>query len=234
MADTTLSEDPPRRHALAGRKQSAEHIAKRMSATARAKASWSPEQYATWYAANSAANRINGQKPEVRAANARKKVGSTPWTKGNRWQDKFSPEEVRAITAKRARDRRAKSPKRKLNERIRALVGHSLRGNKGGRSWEALVGYTFEQLQKRLTRTMPAGYSWADIGELHVDHIIPVSAFNFTTSEDIDFKRCWALSNLQLLPKADNLKKKATLKRPFQPSLSLYPLSPSAASGSGG
>ncbi|GAI73524.1 unnamed protein product, partial [marine sediment metagenome] len=36
--------------------------------------------------------------------------------------------------------------------------------------------------------------------DLHIDHIIPKSAFNFTKPEHTDFKRCWALDNLRLLP----------------------------------
>lgn len=68
---------------------------------------------------------------------------------------------------------------------------------------------------------MPKGYTWADFmaGRLHIDHKVPLAAFNFTTSEDLDFKRAWALSNLQLLPEADNIAKSDSLDGPFQPSL---------------
>ncbi len=227
MADATLPEDLPVRHPNAGRKQSAEHIAKRVAATARTKVEeWSAEKNATFRArvsANTAARRPDVRKRNSDAQLATYRNGRVAWNKGNRWQDNFSPEEVRAIGAKRARDRRAKSPKRKLHERITARVRQSLRGDKYRRSWEDLVGYSLDDLQKRLARTMPPGYGWADLGRLHIDHIIPVSAFNFATAEDIDFRRCWALSNLQLLPASENLEKKATLKRPFQPSLSLHP-----------
>jgi hypothetical protein len=49
----------------------------------------------------------------------------------------------------------------------------------------------------------------------------PITAFNFNTPEDIDFKRCWALSNLQPLWARDNLSKQNKLIKPFQPSLLL-------------
>lgn len=223
MADEAIPPSAAHRHPLAGRRQSAEHVAKRVAAVALIKANWTPEKYATWYVTNAAANRANGQKPEVRARNAQKKIGSTPRNKGNRWQAKLTPEEVRAITARRARERRARSPKRRLHERISARVRQSLRGDKYRRSWEALVGYTLAELHWHLDRTMPAGFTWDDFaaGDLHVDHIIPVAAFNFTKAEDIDFKRCWALSNLRLLPAQENLAKKATLSAPFQPSLAI-------------
>jgi len=52
----------------------------------------------------------------------------------------------------------------------------------------------------------------------HIDHIIPVSAFNFTKPEHIDFNKCWALSNLQPLWAEENLSKHKKLKEAFQPS----------------
>ncbi len=108
-----------------------------------------------------------------------------------------------------------------LNEKIRILINHSLKGNKAGQRWESLVGYILTDLIIRLKKTMPVGYTWQDFltGELHIDHIIPISAFNFTKPEHIDFKRCWALNNLRLLPARENLIKNAKLDRPFQPAL---------------
>ncbi len=68
---------------------------------------------------------------------------------------------------------------------------------------------------------MPDGYTWDDFlsGALHIDHETPVAVFNFTSPSDYDFKRCWALTNLRLLPALENLKKGAKLRIPFQPSL---------------
>ncbi|GAG78004.1 unnamed protein product, partial [marine sediment metagenome] len=58
-------------------------------------------------------------------------------------------------------------------------------------------------------------------GEIHIDHKIPVSVFNFSKAEHMDFKKCWALKNLQPLWAIDNQTKNAKLKRPFQPSLQI-------------
>lgn len=204
--------------ALRGRPQTAEHVRRRVAATAAERATWSLEKESLWrsrVSANNAAGR-----PEIRARNAAAHIGKTPWNKGNRWQDKLTPDEVRAIAAARARARRAKNPKRKVHERMSARIWHALRG-KGGRGWESLVGYTTDQLMRRLHQTMPSGYGWDDFlaGKLEIDHIIPVAAFNFTAPGDIDFGRCWALSNLRLLPALENMKKGATLTAPFQPAL---------------
>jgi hypothetical protein len=108
-----------------------------------------------------------------------------------------------------------------LNARMKASVRLALKGTKKGRKWEDLVGYAVIDLKKHLEKTMPKNFTWEDYlqGKLHIDHKIPISVFNFEKPEDIDFKKCWALKNLQLLPRLDNLKKGATINQPFQPSL---------------
>ena len=108
-----------------------------------------------------------------------------------------------------------------LNCKMSTAIGLSIKGNKNGRHWETLVGYTLDDLVKRLKKTMPEGYCWEDYinGRLHLDHKIPISVFNFEKPEHINFKRCWALKNLQLLPARENLIKSNKIKKPFQLSL---------------
>ena len=110
-----------------------------------------------------------------------------------------------------------------LNEKIKNAVGKALKGNKNGRHWEDLVGYTLKDLIKRLKLTIPEGYNWQDCieGRLHLEHKIPISVFNFTKAEHIDFKNCWDLNNLRLLPARENLIKSNKLAKPFQPALCL-------------
>ena len=113
--------------------------------------------------------------------------------------------------------------KYKLNKAIRYQINFSLKGNKEGKRWEDLVGYSVSDLIKHLQKTMPKGYNWNDYleGKLHIDHIVPISVFNYTDYKHIDFKRCWSLSNLQLLPARENLIKNAKLYKPFQPALKI-------------
>ena len=110
-----------------------------------------------------------------------------------------------------------------LNCRMTNAIYDTLKRNKNGRHWGSLVDYTLTDLIKRLEQTMPEGYTWRDYlkGKLQIDHIIPKNAFNFTKPEHIDFKRCWALSNLRLLPARENLIKRAKLDKPFQPALQI-------------
>ena len=124
---------------------------------------------------------------------------------------------------KYTKNKRKTDLKYNLNRRIGNAIWWILKNNKNGRHWEDLVGYTTDDLIKRLLKTMPSGYDWDDLlrGKLHIDHIIPISAFNFTDTRHIDFKRCWALNNLRLLPAKENLIKGSKLIRPFQPALKI-------------
>ena len=114
------------------------------------------------------------------------------------------------------------NPKIKLHHRISERIRKSLKGAKGGRHWEVLVDYTLLELKKHLEKQFLDGMTWENYGPVwHVDHRIPIDAHNFTKSEHEDFKRCWALKNLQPMWAKDNLMKKNKLTKPFQPSLIL-------------
>ena len=108
-----------------------------------------------------------------------------------------------------------------LSHKMGVLINLSLKNGKQGRSWRDFVDYDLKDLERHLKRTMPNGYEWNDYldGKLEIDHVIPRSAFNYTSPEDIDFARCWGLKNLQLLTKKENRKKWNRLDVPFQPSL---------------
>lgn len=211
-------------HALAGKRQSPEHVKKRTEAMMAARASWTEDQKRAY------AKKVSELNLKRNAAEKLKKfqmqVGSTPWNKGNNWKDGVSPEQVRAVIAERARKRRANSQKLKINDRISSLIRQNLKlkgGNKQGRSWPTFLPYDYETLVAHLKSTIPSGYAWGDYltGALQLDHIIPTSVHNFQSVDDIDFQKCWSLSNLQLLPASVNNCKKDKLFEPFQPSLAL-------------
>lgn len=70
-------------------------------------------------------------------------------------------------------------------------------------------GYTVEQLRSHLERQFKRGMNWARFasGEIHIDHIIPLSAFDLKDSAE--FRAAWALSNLRPLWARDNQRKAA-------------------------
>ncbi len=119
-----------------------------------------------------------------------------------------------------------KIPKNKLNKNIGTSIGISLKGNKGGCHWETLVGYKLDDLKYHLQKKFLPGMNWGNYGMWHIDHIIPISAFNFEGPEDIDFKRCWSLKNLRPLWATENIKKHAKLNSSFQPSLRIGEIKP--------
>ncbi len=128
--------------------------------------------------------------------------------------------EKRKLQGRKAAVKRLSMPKGRLNNAIRSAIRRSLHGVKAGRKWEILVGYTIDQLKKHLERQFTLEMTWENYGPFwHVDHKIPISAFNFEKPEDIDFKHCWGLKNLQPLEADQNRMKHDKTERPFQPSL---------------
>jgi len=119
--------------------------------------------------------------------------------------------------------RRRESVAVRLSGHITSSMNGALHGKKNGRKWESLVGYTLADLMRHLERLFLPGMNWDNYGRRgwNVDHIIPRTAFNYTSPEDEDFKRCWALSNLQPLWEADNIRKSNKLMTAFQPALAL-------------
>lgn len=164
------------------------------------------------------------QRPEARAKNKirLRKYGRSEDGKAAKRRYHQMPH-VKERRNKREAERKKTDLKYKLNHTMSTLIGYSLKGKKNGRKWLDLVPYTIDELIKRLKKTLPKGYTWDDFikgkNVLHIDHIIPVSVFNFQSSFDTDFKRCWSLKNLQLLPAKENISKGAKLTKHFQPSL---------------
>jgi len=132
-------------------------------------------------------------------------------------------EKIKEYNREWGRKKRRTDLKYNLRRKMSGAIYRSLKDNKAGRHWEDLIDYTLIDLIKRLKFTMPKGCTWQDFieGKLHIDHIIPVSVFNFDRPGHLDFKRCYALGNLQLLPAKENLKKSNKLYKSFQPSLAI-------------
>ena len=113
-------------------------------------------------------------------------------------------------------------PAFRLNQNIsRAIRGSLFAGAKHKRKWETIVGYTLAGLRKHLEKQFQPGMTWDNYGKWHIDHEIPISAFNFTKPEHEDFVRCWSLNNLRPMWAKENISKGARLEKPFQPRLQL-------------
>lgn len=134
-----------------------------------------------------------------------------------------NPERRREVVTKSAEKARL-TGRRKLEDAISAGVSRGIKkGSKAGRRTFELLGYSPKELRSHLEKQFQPGMTWENYGKggWHIDHKIPRSAFNYETPDDIDFGRCWALTNLQPLWEVDNLKKSNKFSGGFQPSLRL-------------
>ena len=115
----------------------------------------------------------------------------------------------RQESLKKYREKIKKDPQWVIDHRMSTAIRIALIDGKNGRSWEELVGYTREDLKLHLESLFTDGMTWEKFlnSEIHIDHIIPKSYFIYSSYEDEEFKKCWALSNLQPLWAKDNLAK---------------------------
>ena len=145
-------------------------------------------------------------------ANKEKSLSQTKVARDRRFA--ADPEGERKKKAEYMR-RRYQEPRRKIYGRMSALIraylkAHGPNGSKAGAKWESLVGYTLDELTVRLKATVPDGYTWDDYvnGVLEVDHIVPDREFVYQSTDDSGFKGSWALTNLRLLSRSENLKRR--------------------------
>src|SRR5258708_1825396 len=117
----------------------------------------------------------------------------------------------RILARRRARREIEKhDPKFKVAKAISGGLLQALRHRKNGAHWESLVGYGREELVRHLERQFLRGMLWKNFGTAwHIDHILPVSSFAFTSKEDPEVRACWSLGNLRPLWKLDSLSKHA-------------------------
>ena len=116
---------------------------------------------------------------------------------------------IRKTKNKYERTRKSKDPIYKLIANFRTAIWTVLKENnitKFGHYFEVL-GYSPDELVKHLDVQLKDGMTWQNYGEWHVDHKLPLSSFTFNDMNDPEFKRCWALENLQPMWGGENIRK---------------------------
>jgi len=103
--------------------------------------------------------------------------------------------------------RKAGTPEYVVNYRMSGRMYHALRRGKEGRTWREAVDYSLADLIAHLERQFLKGMGWHNMGEWHIDHIVPLVSFQITGFDDPSFRRAWALSNLRPLWAKDNVSK---------------------------
>jgi 5-methylcytosine-specific restriction endonuclease McrA len=118
---------------------------------------------------------------------------------GSKWKNNLG---TRAYTIQQTRA--------ELNRIVKKVIVKRIYQSK----YEGLLGYTMQELREHLKSTLPEGYTWEDyckVGtDLDIDHIVPISAFDFVYTTDPGFKAAWALSNLRIIPREENREKNYT------------------------
>lgn len=112
-------------------------------------------------------------------------------------------EHARREEARRNRERRRADPGYALLCRLRARL-RAMAVSKGRARTERVFPFAVEELRAHLERQFLPGMGWHNMGEWHIDHIVPVAAFDITSVDDPDFQVCWALTNLRPLWADDN------------------------------
>lgn len=149
---------------------------------------------------------------------------SRRWTEENRERKAGYMRQWFAQNPERKKEhgrRRRSNPRNRVSNSISDGIRYSLKNGKEGHHWESLVGYTVDDLMAHLAPQFAKGMTWDNYGKWHVDHIRPISHFNFESYTDTEFKECWSLWNLQPLWAKENLCKQDKCENPPLPLLSL-------------
>lgn len=105
--------------------------------------------------------------------------------------------------------RKSNDPLYKLIANFRTAIYTVLKENnlnKYGHYFEILK-YSPEELITHLEGQFVEGMTWDNYGEWHVDHILPITSFDFKEIGDEEFLKCWSLSNLQPMWGDENIRK---------------------------
>jgi hypothetical protein len=116
------------------------------------------------------------------------------------------------------RNRRANDPAYKIAGNVSRLVRHAIKRlsegltSKGGNTFDHLP-YTPQELVEHLESQFDENMSWENHGKYwHIDHIIPQAMLPYDSVKHENFRKAWALDNLQPLTVFENLSKNSIYK----------------------
>jgi hypothetical protein len=97
--------------------------------------------------------------------------------------------------------------KARLHPKLDDLMRDAIKRGGSSRTVADVCGYTIKELKTHLEALFADGMDWQAFmrGEIHIDHIKPQRLFDLSDAGEV--RACWALSNLQPLWRADNLRK---------------------------
>lgn len=171
-----------------------------------------------YYLAN--IERVRENAKQWQAANPEKaNAKKLAWARRNEEHEKQRKREykdrnrevLRQRESVRNKERNRIDPAFRLRRLMSRRMWMALRHAKDGWSWESLVGYTRHDLKVHIERQFTKGMTWERFaaGEIHIDHILPVASFGYTSPDDPEFKACWSLANLRPMWASENCSKGA-------------------------
>jgi hypothetical protein len=143
-------------------------------------------------------------------------------TDKSRQQQKIWCKNNRAKLNARQNKKRKTNPTCRLHHIISNTINRSIKrtGNKKSSSFTKHILYTIAELKLHIEKQFESWMNWDNHGKYttdtwddndpttwtwQLDHIIPRSELPYTSMEDDNFKKCWALENLRPLSAKQNL-----------------------------
>ncbi|HUX62015.1 MAG TPA: hypothetical protein VMV32_11935 [Ignavibacteriaceae bacterium] len=134
--------------------------------------------------------------------------------KAKAWRKRYKEEHFIEYCARRRRyikNRITNDIDYRIKKNMRMRITQSVNGTKLYKHSIDLLGCSIEEVRNHIESQFKKGMTWDNWGVFgwHIDHIIPISSFDFTKKEDQ--YRCWHYTNLQPLwwkenvMKADNI-----------------------------
>lgn len=102
---------------------------------------------------------------------------------------------------------RAAMRRKRQGYKMGDLIRGALNRNGTSAKFEDFAGYSTGQLKAHLEAQFTKDMNWEKfrLGEIHIDHIVPISSFNLSDPDEL--KSAWAITNLRPLWAKDNLMK---------------------------
>lgn len=122
--------------------------------------------------------------------------------------------EIREAYNAKMRLRRRTDTKFALEHRMRRGVRRAASGQCSFEGALRHLPYTIDELRNHLEAQFTDGMNWDAFleGRIHIDHVRPLSSFDYEAPDDPQFQAAWSLDNLQPLWAEDNLRKSDRLE----------------------
>jgi len=119
-------------------------------------------------------------------------------------------------------NKRKTNPMSRIHHNISNLIRLTIQRNgssKNGKTIKNSIGFTIQELKDHIEFQFESWMTWKNWGKYNskiwddndqttwtwqIDHIMPHSTFKYTSMEDEEFKKCWALNNLRPLSSKQN------------------------------